>query len=72
MPLKKAKLTLTRFSSIKPDFDNRVISFKPIIDGLVLAGVIEDDNEDVIGIPEYPHEKTSPRKGQIRIHVEAI
>ena len=71
-PLKKARITLTRMSSFQPDYDNLVISFKPILDGLKRAGVIVDDRMDNIGRPEYLHEKTSPRKGQIRIHVEAI
>ena len=34
-PLEKAHLRLTRFSSIEPDPDGLVISFKHVIDGLV-------------------------------------
>jgi Holliday junction resolvase RusA-like endonuclease len=71
-PLSKAKLTLTRFSSVRPDYDNRVISLKPVIDGLVQALVLHDDNEDVIGVPEYLWEKCSPKEGRIRVRVEQI
>lgn len=68
-PLTSARITLTRLSSNEPDFDNLAISFKPVIDGLRRAGVIADDKQSVIGRPEYAWEKTSPRKGRIRVCV---
>lgn len=70
-PLTKAKITLTRCSSIEPDFDNLAGSFKGVLDGLKEAGVILDDRQSVIGCPEFKWEKTSPRAGRIRIKVEA-
>lgn len=70
-PLTFAKLTLTRHSSICPDADGLVASFKPVIDGLVKAGVLIDDNMDVIGMPSYLWKKAPPRAGFITIKVEA-
>lgn len=70
-PLTKAKVILTRYSSVRPDKDNRIISFKPILDGLKKAGVIIDDNDDVVDTI-YPHVKVGPRDGKIRIQVESM
>ena len=71
-PLTKARLTLTRFSLMRPDYDGLVSGFKCIIDGLILSKIIIDDNHDVIGIPEYKWEKIGHRKGKIAIKVESI
>lgn len=68
-PLKKAKLTLTRFSSKRPDYDGLVSSFKPIVDGLVEAKILEDDNHDVIGIPKYDWQPAPLREGKIWVEV---
>ena len=72
VPLKKAKLTLTRFSSVCPDYDNMAISFKGVCDGLVLGRVIEDDKMTVIGMPDFKWEKVSPGEGKIKVRVEGI
>lgn len=69
-PFKKATLSLTRFSSFEPDYDNLVISFKACIDALVKAEVIASDKPSVIGQPTYLWEKASPKKGKIKITVE--
>lgn len=71
-PLTKAKLTLTRCSSSETDFDNLVISFKPVVDGLKHAGVIVDDKMSVIGQPTYAWESVKRNAGKIRIKVEAV
>jgi hypothetical protein len=70
-PLKKAKLTLTRFSSVEPDFDGLVSSFKVVIDGLIYAQVIEDDKQSNIGQPTYLHVKSKRKEGKIKVRVEA-
>lgn len=49
----KPKLTLTLYSLKEPDFDNLVSRWKPVIDGLVRSGVIEDDKLSVIGQPIF-------------------
>lgn len=69
-PLKKAKLTCLRASSVEPDFDGLVSSFKHIIDGLKAAGVIEDDKPSVIGQPKFKWMKVAPGNGFCVITIE--
>lgn len=71
-PLTKAKLTLTRRSSVRPDSDGLVSSFKHVIDGLIAAGVIANDRYENIGMPTYLWEKAPRNKGSIRIVVEEM
>ena len=70
-PLETAKITLIRGSSREPDFDGLVGSFKAVLDGLVKAGIIKDDKVSVIGQPTYLWERTSPKKGYIRIQISS-
>jgi hypothetical protein len=49
-----------------------VSSFKPIIDGLKKAGVIEDDKPSVIGQPEYSLVKSARNDGYVKIIVESV
>lgn len=71
-PLKKAEAVFTRFSSVEPDNDNLAISFKSIRDGLVEAGVIEDDRPSVL-TATYQWVKASPKAGQVSVElVETI
>lgn len=71
-PLAKAKLTLTRCSSVEPDFDNLVISFKPVIDGLKACGIILDDKVSNIGQSSYAWERAPSKQGKIRVRVEFV
>jgi hypothetical protein len=71
-PLKRAKLTLTRFSASPIDADNLANSFKSTVDSLVECGVLADDKMKNIGIPDYRWEKAERGKGYIRIQVEEI
>jgi Holliday junction resolvase RusA-like endonuclease len=41
-------INYTRASTRKMDLDNAAASFKPIGDALVKAGIIEDDNPDIL------------------------
>lgn len=69
--LEKAKITLERHSNREPDFDGIVMSFKPVLDGLVEAGVIVDDKSKVIGQPSYKWVKRpSSSGGMIKVRVE--
>lgn len=70
-PLTSAALTLTRMSSSAPDFDGLVSSFKHIVDGLVVGGILIDDNMSTIGAPTYLWEKCSPKAGKVKIRIEA-
>lgn len=71
-PLKRALVTLTRFSSVEPDFDNLVTSFKNTLDGLRVAGVIADDKRAVIGAPKYEWRKAAPKEGRVVVRVEEV
>ena len=71
-PLERARLICTRFSSHPSDFGNRVDSFKAVIDGLVAAKVLIDDNDSVIVAQEYLWIKAGPKDGKISITVEEI
>ena len=71
-PLWKAKVTCTRHSSQPSDFENLAHSFKPLIDGLTVnggGGVLVDDNQQVIGQPDYRWEKAAPKQGMVTIEV---
>jgi hypothetical protein len=70
--MRRAKLTLTRFSSRAPDSDGLVSGFKHVIDGLVLAGVLENDKYENIGMPDYRWQKWPRGKGKIRVIVEEV
>jgi len=71
-PLWKATVVCTRHSSRVPDYENLAHSFKPLIDGLTVnggGGVLVDDNQAVIGQPEYRWEKAAPKQGRVTIEV---
>lgn len=72
-PLTRAKLTVWRCTSVRTDYGNRVGAAKPIIDGLKDAGIILDDNDDVLPpeLQSYLWEKTPPGKKKTRVRVEA-
>lgn len=71
-PLKRAKLTLTRKSSKRPDNDGLVSSFKYVVDALVHCGIIEDDTPDIIGFPDYRWSQAPMKKGAIHVIVEQV
>lgn len=71
-PIKRAKLTLTRHSAGKCDYDGRVSSFKHVIDGLVEAGILENDTEENVGKPSYEHAPAPPGKGFCTITLEEL
>jgi hypothetical protein len=71
-PLQRAKVTCVRRSSREADYDNLVIAFKPIIDGLVDAKILIDDTSAVIVAREYRWEKARERMGSVLIRVEEV
>lgn len=68
--LEKAQITLTRHSAKEPDFDGVASGFKHILDGLVVAGVLDDDKPSVIGSPTYKWEKAKAGEGRVTIKIE--
>ena len=71
-PLTTCRLTCTRFSSSRMDFDNLATSFKPIVDSLVDAGIIADDNMTVIVERQYVWAPAKRGVGFVRIRVESL
>lgn len=71
-PLRFARVTLTRCSSRRPDWDNLASSFKHVLDGLIEARVLEDDSPNHIGCPLYQWRKTTQKAGHIVVCVEEI
>lgn len=71
-PLTKARITITRHSAKCPDFDGMVSASKHVVDGLIQAKIIIDDNMVVVGIPTYLWQRASPRKGKITVKVEGV
>ncbi len=69
-PLSSAVLSLTRMSSVEPDFDGLVSGFKPVIDGLVECGIILSDKMSCIGQPKYFWERVARGGGRIKVKVE--
>lgn len=71
-PLKIAQAEFVRASSVAPDYDNLVISFKSTLDGLKLAGVIEDDKLINLPEPKYAWEYAPRGAGHIRVKIEEV
>lgn len=69
-PLTQAAITFTRVSSVEPDYDNLVASFKACMDGLRQAKVIIDDKRANVGRPGYLWAKCKPKDGHVLIRVE--
>lgn len=72
LPLKRAKISYVRHSSSPIDGDNLAISFKHVQDGLVHAGIIENDSWNHIGMPNYSWKKATKKEGFITIEVEEV
>lgn len=70
--LARARITLTRRSSVEPDADNLRFSWKPVLDALKRCGIILDDKPAVIGTPVCIWEKAKPKQGSITVLVEEI
>ena len=73
-PLERAFIVCTRYSASRkaPDFENLAASFKPLLDGLVNVRVLIDDNQDVIGQPEYHWEKCPRGEGRVVMEVSEV
>lgn len=63
-PLANYLITFTRHTIRPLDIDNLVASFKPILDSLVRAGIIEDDAWCTTDNLKYRQVKASSKKDQ--------
>lgn len=66
-PLKKCVMTLIRATADKCDYDNLVYSFKPVVDGLVHAKILVDDDMDTIIKRDYFFQKFHARKHTLKL-----
>lgn len=71
-PWDRVRLVITRCSTRPMDFDNRVASAKPIVDGLMDARVIADDSDAVIVERDYRWERAERGHGKVRVEVSPI
>jgi Holliday junction resolvase RusA-like endonuclease len=71
-PIKRARICFTRLSSVEPDYDGLVGSFKPVLDALVKMGILENDKIANVGAPTYLHIKCAPRSGKIKVEIEEL
>ena len=67
-PLPRSRVTLVRLSSTVPDYDNLVMSFKPVLDALVKLDVLADDGPTYVE-RVYRWERARPKRGMIGIEV---
>lgn len=71
-PIKKAHISLTRYSSGTLDRDNMFFTFKPVIDGLVMAGVIIDDGFDQVKELTPIQIKSKRKEARIEVLVQEL
>lgn len=71
-PFKKASLTLIRHSSVEPDWDGLISSFKYVVDALVHYKLIVDDKMENIGRSHVHWKKAPPKKGFITVRFFGI
>ncbi len=70
-PLKRATVTLTRYSSSEPDCDGLYSGMKAPLDALVKAKVIKDDRPSVIDF-QARWKKCPQNQGKIRFEIEEL
>jgi len=71
-PIQKVKLTLTRCSSVAPDYDGLVRGFKSVVDALCLCKILENDTLEITGPWDCRWVKAPAKQGKIQITVEEI
>jgi hypothetical protein len=71
-PISHCKLSLVRATANVCDYDNLVISFKPVVDGLVKAGIIADDDFQTVVDRHYSFLKVPRKEAHILITVEEL
>lgn len=71
-PLERARVTMVRHSKQEPDRDNRWAAWKPVLDGLIHAKVIVDDDEAHCEFHGGGWEEKPRGKGYVTISVEEM
>ena len=70
-PYAKARVLYVRYSSVEPDYDGLVSSFKIIQDSLVRCGVVENDRQSNLQA-KYEWRKIGQGHGKIVVNLEEI
>ena len=65
--LTQCNVIIDRYGSLKMDWDNLYGGVKPLMDALIIAGVIADDNPDVVSNLRVTQSKSSRKDA--RTHV---
>lgn len=71
-PYEQCVIFLIRASTSECDMDNGIASFKPLIDGLVDAGVMVDDGPTVVTQIKFGWEPAKRGSGHVRIEVRPV
>ena len=71
-PLRHAAVSVTRHSSVEPDYDNLAQGGKFILDALVDNMILKDDKRQIIGTPHYDWKRSAPRRGSVTVSVTEI
>jgi len=71
-PLSCARLVCIRHSSVMADRVNVALSFKPIVDGLVLHGVLRNDSPKVLIEERYEWSAAPPGLGFCELLLEEV
>ncbi len=71
-PLTTAAVFGCRYSSREPDRINLWYSFKPLLDGLIHAGIIFDDNPGILMDEDYSWQKAKPKSGSVSLRVQEL
>lgn len=71
-PLSRARVQITRASSVEPDPANLGEGAKFLLDGLVESRIIADDDRATIGMPDLRWIPAPPKQGRVRIVVEEL
>jgi Holliday junction resolvase RusA-like endonuclease len=64
IPLTNFKISINRLTTKQLDIDNFISSLKPVLDGLVMAGVIQDDNWQLLNKLQFGQEKIKGKENQ--------
>jgi hypothetical protein len=71
-PITRASIFGYRHSSQRPDTINLYFSFKAIVDGLIVAKVIDDDNPKVLVDEGYFWRPAAPNHGFVSVSLRSL
>lgn len=71
-PLRKAFITFKLYRSRFMDWDGAVGSMKPIMDGIVKAGILKDDSYKITGPWDVTQHKCKPGEEMVECRIKQI